>query len=128
MKTLLKSHHPVRHIKSFHFAFKGIFHTLLNEANFRVQVVIVIVTLFLGYHYSISHIEWGLLIICIGMLLSAEMINTVVEEVTDNFIKEYHEGARIIKDVSAGFVLITAFTYLFIFLLIFGSKFLGFFI
>ena len=40
-----------------------------------------------------------------GLLLSAEMINTLVEEFIDNLIKDEHEGAKIIKDVAAGFVL-----------------------
>lgn len=122
MKTLLKSHHPVRHIKSFHFAFKGITHTIVNEPNFRIQIAITLSAFIAGLHYKITNIEWGLLIISMGMLLSAELTNTVVEEVTDNFVKEFHEGARIIKDVSAGFVLITALTALAILFLVFCPK------
>jgi len=122
MKTLLNSHHPARHVKSFKYAFKGILHTLLNEPNFRVQLLIVIVSLYLGYIYKITNTEWGMLIITLGSLLAAEMINTVVEEFIDALIKEYHEGARIIKDVAAGYVLINAFTTLAIILLIFSHR------
>jgi diacylglycerol kinase (ATP) len=50
------------------------------------------------------------------------MINTVVEEFIDQLIKEYHEGAKVIKDMSAGFVLITAVTTLIILFLIFGHR------
>ena len=122
MFQLLKSHHPMRHARSFKYAFQGIFHALLHEANFRVQVLIVIVSTILGIHYRIDNTEWGLLVISMGLLLSAEMINTVVEEFIDNLIKEYHEGAKIIKDLSAGFVLVTAFTTLLILFLIFGHR------
>lgn len=122
MKTILTSHHPVRHVKSFKYAFKGILHTLINEPNFRVQLLIVLVTIYLGYSYGITNTEWGLLIITLGSLLAAEMINTVVEEFIDALIKEYHEGARIIKDVAAGYVLINAITALLIIMLIFGHR------
>jgi diacylglycerol kinase len=122
MFQLLKSHHPMRHARSFKYAFQGIFHALLHEANFRVQVLIVIASTILGIHFKIDNTEWGLLVISMGLLLSAEMINTVVEEVIDNLIKEYHEGAKVIKDLSAGFVLITAFVALIILFLIFGHR------
>ncbi len=122
MKTLLSSHHPIRHVKSFKYAFKGILHTLINEPNFRIQVLIVSVSTYLGFLYKITITEWGLLVISLGSLLAAEMLNTVVEEFIDALIKEYHEGARIIKDVAAGFVLINAFTALIIILLIFGHR------
>ena len=122
MKILLNSHHPVRHVKSFKYAFKGIIHTLLNEPNFRIQFLIVAASTYLGFIYKITNTEWGLLIITMGSLLAAEMINTVVEEFIDALIKEYHEGARVIKDVAAGYVLINAITALAIILLIFGHR------
>jgi diacylglycerol kinase len=122
MKTILSSHHPVRQVKSFHYAFKGIVHTLLNEANFRTQILIAVTAVGFAIHYNITNTEWGLLIITLGALLSAEMLNTVVEEVIDTLIKDYQEAARIIKDVSAGFVLVTAITTLLILILIFGSR------
>ncbi|KKS14800.1 MAG: Diacylglycerol kinase [candidate division WWE3 bacterium GW2011_GWB1_41_6] len=50
------------------------------------------------------------------------MTNTVVEELIDQLIKEYHEGVRIIKDLSAGFVLTTSITTLAILILIFGDR------
>jgi len=128
MKKILKAHHPRRHARSFKYAFSGLLHTLLNEPNFRAQLVIVAATVFFGFKYKISNIEWSLLIIANGLLLSAEMINTVVENFIDVLINNQHDGAKIIKDVSAGFVLISAITLLLVFLLIFGKHFVQFFI
>lgn len=124
MFRLFKSHHPVRHAKSFKYAFSGILHVLFNEANFRVQVVIVVFAIILGLHFNISNAEWSLITLGMGMLLSAELINTVVEEFIDHLIKEYHEGAKIIKDMSAGFVLIMGITNLIVFAFIFGPHLL----
>ncbi|RJR26486.1 diacylglycerol kinase family protein [candidate division WWE3 bacterium] len=122
MKQILNSHHPVRHAKSFKYAFEGIFHALLNEANFRIQVLIAVISVIAGIHFNISNTEWGLLTISMGFLLSAEMLNTVVEEFIDNIVKEENVGMKIIKDCAAGFVLITAITVALILFLIFGHR------
>ena len=123
MKKFFKDHHPKRHARSFKYAFSGLFHALINEPNFRIQLIIVALLVFFGFKYSISSIEWGLLTISVGLLLSAEMINTVVENFIDSMIDEENDGAKVIKDLSAGFVLITALTALIVFYLIFWKYF-----
>ena len=122
MNQVFKSHHPIRHVKSFGHAFEGIFHALLNEPNFRVQIIIAVLSVILGYHFKISNTEWAILTLSNGFLLSAEMLNTVVEEFIDNLIKEESPAVKIIKDLTAGFVLTTAITALIIFMLIFGHR------
>lgn len=118
MKKLLKSHHPLRHAKSFKYAFNGVWHALVNEPNFRVEIVIATFFISVGVvlHYSLTH--WATLVLGIGLLLCTEIINTVIEEFVDLLIKEYHESVRVIKDMSAAFVLTAAFTVLIVFILI----------
>jgi undecaprenol kinase len=123
----LHSHHPLRHAKSFKHAFRGLWHALLHEANFRVQILIVSFSFFLGVHFKITNTEWCLLILSMGSLLAAEMTNTVVEELIDTLIKEYHEGAKIIKDLAAGLVLTTSFTSLAVLVLVFGRRIVSLF-
>lgn len=125
---MLKQHSPKKHTKSFKYAFSGIWHTLLNEANFRVQIGITITVLYLGYYFKVSTTEFAILVISVGLLLIAEMVNTVIENFIDVLIKEYHEGAKVIKDVSAGFVLLTAFITVVNVSLILGKPFLLFFL
>lgn len=122
MNHLLKAHHPVRHIKSFKYAFEGIFHALLHEPNFRIQVLIAVIAVGLGVHYKIQASEWGILILSMGALLSAEMINTVVEEFIDIFIKDQRPEIKVVKDIAAGFVLLAAVVASLIIFLIFGPK------
>lgn len=128
MKRILQSHHPIRHVKSFKYAFEGLFHALLNEANFRVQVSLTIIIVSMAIYFNISYVEWGLLIMASGFLLAAEMLNTVVEELLDHLIKEYHEGVKVIKDLAAGFVLTASITALIIFILVFGHRIFGLFL
>jgi diacylglycerol kinase len=116
-----RSTHPLRRLKSFKYAFEGLFHALLNEANFRIQVIIVILSVIGGIYLNISIAEWCVLTLSMGFLLMAEMINTVVEEFIDHIIKEESPVAKIIKDLGAGFVFVAALTALIILTLIFGQ-------
>lgn len=122
MNHLLQSHHPIRHANSFKYAAKGVIHALMNEANFRVQVTIMSINFFLGFWFKIPAIEWAVLILSMGFLLGAEMMNTVVEEFIDHLIHEHHEGARVIKDLAAGYVLLAAFTALAVMIILFWHR------
>lgn len=119
---LISSHHPRRQLKSFKYAVRGILHATANEANFRVQLAIVLVSVVAGFYYEIQPIEWIALVVVCGMLLSAELINTAIEEFIDHLVHEHHDGARVIKDLSAGYVLTTAICALAVFLLVFVPK------
>lgn len=119
---LISSHHPKRQLKSFKYALRGILHATVNEANFRTQLAIALVSIIAGFFYRIQLVEWIALIVVCGMLLSAELINTAIEEFIDHLIHEHHEGARVIKDLSAGYVLTTAICALAVFLLVFVPK------
>lgn len=125
MKSLLKSHHPKKHARSFKFAFEGIFHALLNEPNFRVHIVATIAIVCLGYLFNISNVEWAIITIISAMVLTAEMMNTVVEQVIDHLFKEEHPVAKITKDLAAGYVLISAIAAVIIFVLLFGHRLRG---
>lgn len=122
MLQIFRSHHPIRHVRSFKHAFNGIFHALLNEANFRVQVVIVILAMVFGKLYKISNVEWALITISLSLLLASELINTTVEEIMDHFVKHDNQIAKVVKDLTAGFVLINAVGSLIVLYLVFGNK------
>lgn len=124
MGRLISSHHPRRQLKSFKHAARGIIHATTNEANFRIQLAIVVVSIIAGFIYHIQLMEWIALVVVCGMLLSAELVNTAIEEFIDHLIHEHHEGVRVIKDLSAGYVLTTAVCALAVFLLVFVPKIL----
>jgi len=123
--SLIKSHHPIKHLKSFKFAFAGIFHTLYHEANFRVQILLTFLSIFLGFHFNITPAEWSVLIISFSMLLSAEILNTAIENLIDFVVPKKSAIVKIIKDLSAGFVLINALSYLAINVIIFLPRFIN---
>jgi len=121
--SFIKSHHPVKHLKSFKYAFSGILHSLYHEANFRIQIAITILAVIGGFYYQISPSEWSVLIIAFASLLSAEVLNTSIENFADFLIPKKSEVVRIVKDLAAGFVLINAVACFLILVIIF-SKYL----
>lgn len=121
--SLIKSHHPAKHLKSFKYAFSGILHALYHEANFRVQIFISILAILGGFYFQISTSEWSVLIIAFSSLLSAEVLNTSIENFADFLIPKKSDAVRIVKDLAAGFVLINAVACFFILIIIF-SKYL----
>jgi diacylglycerol kinase len=63
-----------------------------------------------GFFFGISKVDWMLLILAAGLVLTAEAINTAIEIDIDLTSPEYHPYARDTKDVAAGAVLIAALT------------------
>jgi len=122
MQHTFKRNHPVREINSFKYAFEGLINAIFTEPNFRIQLLIVAFSIVLGKIYIITKIEWSLLVLSLGLLLVVELINTVIEEIMDRFMKEYDNGVKIIKDLSAAAVLVTAFTVLANLIIVFFPK------
>jgi len=122
MNRVIASHHPRRRLNSLKHASRGICHAVANEANFRIQLAVVLVSVIAGLVYKINLMEWLALTVVCGMLLSAELINTAIEEFIDHLIHEHHEGVRIIKDLTAGYVLTTAICAGVVFLIVFVPK------
>ena len=63
--------------------------------------------------------EWIAVILCIGMVIGAELFNSAIERIVDLVSPQRHPLAGQIKDIAAGAVLICALTALIIGLIIF---------
>ncbi len=124
IEEIIKSHHPRKHVRSFSYAFSGLIHIFIYEANFRVHIFATIVTLVLAYLLNFNAYEWMILILTIGFVLVLEMLNTLIEELIDHLVKEHHEGAKIIKDIGAALVLTASIISLVVGLILFLPKIL----
>ncbi|MDB5154003.1 MAG: diacylglycerol kinase family protein [Mucilaginibacter sp.] len=113
-------------IRGFGYALNGIWHASVTQLNFRVHLMAALLTLYAGYTLDISTSEWLWIILCIAMVLIAELFNTALEFLTDLVSPEYNKKAGLVKDISAGAVLITAICALVIGLIIFVPKLLVF--
>ena len=100
----------------------GISYVTKNEKNFKREIVLGIIALILSYILKIDKIEFIIVLTMICLVLTTEIINTAIERTVDLVTKEYHELARIAKDVSAGSVLVTSNFSLIIGIIIFIPK------
>jgi diacylglycerol kinase len=92
-------------VTNFGFATAGIQYFFCTERNGRIQAVIALLVIVAGFYFGITNIEWCLVLLCIGLVLGVEMLNTALERVCEMLSAEFHPMVKIIKDVAAGAVL-----------------------
>ena len=109
-------------IKSFKYAFEGILTGFKKEQNMKIHVAIMLFVIIAGIILKISKLEWIICIALFGIVISAELFNTAIEQTVDIAMPEKNEKAKIAKDVSAGAVLIVAISATIIGLIIFMPK------
>lgn len=96
-----------RLIKSFRFAFEGIFSAVQTETNWKIGIVEAILTFAAGLYFKIAKTDWLIIIIMVGIVLSAELFNSAIETIVDSFTHDTHPGAKLAKDFAAGAVVMT---------------------
>lgn len=98
-------------LRSFKYAFCGIWTAIKNERNMRIHIVCMI------YMYSIlgltdwfvlSRQDWALIFLANAAVVMGELINTAVESVVDLVTSEKKPLAKVAKDTAAGAVLVGA--------------------
>ncbi|MCI4666710.1 MAG: diacylglycerol kinase family protein [Bacteroidia bacterium] len=94
-------------LKSFGYAFKGIWTLISSQTNAKIHLLAVVVITALGFYLNLSPTEWCLIILCMALVLMAEAINTAIEFLVDLVSPDYHPLAGKAKDVAAGAVLLS---------------------
>ena len=108
-------------LKSFGYAFEGVA-SALRGRNFKIIVGAGILAGILAFFLNFSASEWIILILTIDVVITAELINTVIEAVVDLVSPEIREKAKIAKDVSVAAVLIASIASVFIAFFLFLPK------
>ena len=109
--------------KSMGFAFKGAIKLITTEHSVMVQSCLAVVMIIAGFYFEISHEEWLIQTLAIGLVLGIEGLNTAVEKVADFIHPEYHERIGFIKDIAAGAVFFAAMNAIAIGCIIYIPKF-----
>jgi len=107
-------------IDSFRFAFSGLWYALRTQRNTRIHLTIAAAAIALGVWLGLPLTQWAVLTLTIGFVLVSEMLNTVAETLVDLISPGYHPLAKVIKDVTAGAVLLTAIVSVIVGLLVLG--------
>ncbi len=115
--------HPNRIVKSFRYAFQGIYLGLKVDHNLKIHFIVAIVVMMVAFFLQVSEFEFLFIMLAITFVIFAEFINTAIEELTNLVVQEHRKEAKIAKDVSAAAVLFAAFFALIVALIIFLPKF-----
>ena len=103
----------------------GIKHVFRTEKNLRIQAIFAIVAVLMAILLKFTLIEWAILVLLIGSVLFAEMLNTAIEVMLDLYIQEYNQGVKIAKDIASGAVLVTAIVSVMVGAILFLPKILN---
>ncbi len=109
-------------IESFRTAFQGIWYTFVNERNMKIHLATAAIVILLSIWLKVGKIEMTVLCLTIAMVICFELINTAMEVMVNIIVDVYHPKAKIIKDVSAGAVFVSAIFSIAIGVIILGDK------
>lgn len=107
--------------RGFKYAFSGIIHCIKNGRNMRIHTVAAMYVLIFARFFDLSRESYILLLLTIGGVISAEAVNTAIEELCDKVSKEFHPLIKFSKDAAAGAVLILAIFAVITGIILFGN-------
>lgn len=114
-------------ITSLRYALSGLLIAWRDESSFRLEVVCSLLVILLAFFLGLSRLEFLMVIFILGFVLTAEILNTALEELCDKFQPTHDPHIAKIKDLGAAAVLISIITGLIVGLVIFTphlSKFI----
>jgi diacylglycerol kinase (ATP) len=113
---------PPSLVESFNYAFEGIIHVLRTQRNMRIHFSLAVLVLIGALVTGVDKFELVALLIVIGFVLIAEMVNTAIEGAIDVATTSFDPMAKLAKDIAAGAVLIATVTALAVGYLVFADR------
>lgn len=99
-----------KQIRSFGYAWKGIRQCIGKEQNLSFHLITTIIVIGAGFLFDITRTEWMIIILCIGVVVAAELFNTAIERLVDLVSPERHpiagQSKRYCRRCSAGMLLL----------------------
>lgn len=98
----------LKRLKSFKYAFNGLKVFIECTPNAWIHLLAALMVILLSFLLKLNTYEWIFIVFAIMCVFVAEAFNTAIEKITDYIIPEKNDFAKIIKDISAGAVLLCA--------------------
>lgn len=111
--------------RAFGYAFAGWWYVIRTQRNAWIHALASVLVMAMAAWLGIPGRDWAILILTIGMVWTAEFINTAIEAVIDLASPQQHPLAKVGKDVGAAAVLIAALSAVVIGLIILGPPLLA---
>ena len=105
-------------INKFYVAFVGLVSSL-RDKSVQIQYVLAILACIVAWMVGCTYYEWLAILLCIGLVIVVEILNTCIEKICDLYSTERNEKIKYIKDLAAGGVLFASLIALAVGILIF---------
>ena len=113
-----------RWFNSAWYACKGTILFFRTEPNGKIELVLMLIVLAMSIWLHLEVWEWCVVLLCIGVLIAAEMLNTAIERLSNFITQEQHPEIGAVKDIAAAGVMMVAIASICIAILIFAPKIL----
>ncbi len=92
-------------LESFYHAIRGLFIAFQSERNLKIHSCMAVLAVSLAAYLHFDSTSWALLFLAIGLVVTAELLNTAIEKSVDMFTGgEFNNLAKDAKDIAAGAV------------------------
>lgn len=88
----------------------GLGHAFRTEQSMRLHCVAAVGVVIAGFVLALERWEWAAVSLCIGLVISAECLNTAVERLGDRITQDRDPLLKQAKDCGSAAVLVLAFT------------------
>lgn len=95
-------------LKSVSFAGRGLAKAWHDEANFRTEVVIAFLVIIISYFLGMSNVGLAIIILTCVLVIGLELINTMIELISDVLKPRLDQYIKLIKDLTAAAVSVAA--------------------
>ena len=106
-------------------ALNGINEIIKTGRNIKIQIVFAIFAVIMGIVLKINNIEALILVLTIFFVIVSEFMNTAIEMLADLYSTEYNEKIKILKDIGAGAVALSAIASVIVGIIMFLPKILN---
>jgi diacylglycerol kinase len=98
-------------VESFYHALRGLAVAFRSERNLKIHTALAFVAVTLAIYLRFDPFSWALLFLAMGLVITAELLNTALERAVDMFTGgEFNNLAKDAKDVAAGAVVCASVT------------------
>lgn len=112
-------------LHSFRHAFAGWWYVIRTQRNAWIHMLATAIVFILAGWTGVDIQDWAILLLAIGLVWTAEFVNSSLEAIVDLASPEVHPLAKVGKDVGAASVLIAALVSALIGILILGPPLLS---
>jgi len=94
--------------RKFRDAFLGLRQSIHRQSSYRVHFTAAVIVIAAGWLLGMDHVRWSLLVLCITIVLSAEMFNTALETLAKAITSDYNEHLGRALNIASAAVLTAA--------------------